>query len=245
MKNSKVLTVFLILALSLLMPKEANSQIMEVGATGGLSYYIGDINPSKHFNQSEIGFGASLRYYQNLRWAFRFQYSRLDLTSSDEVVAFRPERNLAFNSDVNDFALIAEFNFFNYWTGSKKERITPYIFAGVSLLSFNSTDLEGNALQPQKNEGVDYSTLSWSVPFGIGVKYSISKRLGATLEWRIHKTFTDYIDDIEGYYLDEPEMQRGNGNSHVFGYNNDWYGILALTLSYRFNLPSRTVCHGM
>ena len=75
MKNSKVLTVFLILALSLLMPKEANSQIMEVGATGGLSYYIGDINPSKHFNQSEIGFGASLRYYQNLRWAFRFLYS--------------------------------------------------------------------------------------------------------------------------------------------------------------------------
>lgn len=245
MKNSKVLTAFLILALSLLMPKEANSQIMEVGATGGLSYYIGDINPSKHFNQSEIGFGASLRYYQNLRWAFRFQYSRFNLKSSDEDVKFRPERKLSFKSKVDDISLIAEFNFFNYWTGSKRERITPYIFAGVSLLSFNSTDLEGNALQPLKNEGVDYSTLSWSVPFGIGVKYSISKRLGATLEWRIHKTFTDYIDDIEGYYLDEPEMQRGNGNSHVFGYNNDWYGILGLTLSYRFNLPSRTVCHGM
>ena len=245
MKNSKVLTVFLILALSLLMPKEVNSQIMEVGATAGLSYYIGDINPSKHFNQSEIGFGASLRYYQNLRWAFRFQYSRFNLTSSDEVVGFRPERNLSFQSKVDDISLIAEFNFFNYWTGSKRERITPYIFAGVSLLSFNSTDLEGNALQPQKNEGVDYSTLSWSVPFGIGVKYSISKRLGATLEWRIHKTFTDYIDDIEGYYMDELEMQRGNGNSHVFGYNNDWYGILGLTLSYRFNLPSRTICHGM
>lgn len=245
MKNSKVQTAFLVLALSLLMPKEVNSQIMEVGATGGISYYIGDINPSKHFNQSEIGFGASLRYYQNLRWAFRFQYSILNLTSSDELVAFRPERNLAFNSVVNDFAFIAEFNFFNYWTGSKKERITPYIFAGVSLMSFNSTDLEGNVLQPQKNEGVEYGNISWSIPFGLGVKYSISKRLGVTLEWRMHKTFTDYIDDIEGYYKDKPEMQRGNGNSHAFGYNNDWYGILGLTLSYRFNLPSRTVCHGI
>ena len=197
--------------------------------------------------------------------------------NTDEYVKFRPERGLSFKSKVDDISLIAEFNFFNYWTGSKRERITPYIFAGVSLLSFNSTDRKGNALQPQKNEGDYYSTLSWSVPFGIGVKYSISKRLGATLEWRIHKTFTDYIDDIKGYYKNDnsydnnkdkemkrgngnsdgldyykykypkykPKKQRGNGNSHDFGYNNDWYGILALTLSYRFNLPSRTVCHGM
>lgn len=237
--------MFLFLALSFLMPKDLSSQIMEVGATGGLSYYIGDINPSKHFKQSEIAFGGVVRYYQSLRWAFRFQYSRFNLSSSDEIVAFRPERNLSFQSKVDDFALMAEFNFFDYWTGSKKDIITPYIFAGVSLLSFNSTDLEGNALQPQMNEGVQYSTLSWSVPFGIGLKYSLTKRLGATLEWRIHKTFTDYIDDIEGYYFDNPNVQRGNGNSHVFGYNCDWYSILGLTISYRFNLPYKAVCHGM
>ncbi len=245
MKNNKVLTIFLFLALSFVMPKNLSSQIMEVGATAGASYYIGDINPSKHFLQSKLAYGGSLRYYQNLRWAFRLQYSRFNLISSDEVAAFRPERNLAFQSKVDDFAFIAEFNFFDYWTGSNRDIITPYIFAGVSFLSFNSTDLQGNVLQQQQNEGVAYETYSWSIPFGLGVKYSISKRLGATLEWRMHKAFTDYIDDIEGYYLDKPEMQRGNGNSHVLGYNCDWYGILGLTISYRFNLPNKAVCHYM
>ena len=245
MDNNRVLTIFLFIALCFVMPKSLSAQIMEIGATGGASYYIGDINPSKHFLQSEMAYGASLRYYQNLRWAFRLQYSQVNLTSSDEKVAFRPERNLSFTSKVNDFSFIAEFNFFNYWTGSDKDFITPYIFAGVSFLTFNSTDLQGRALQPQQNEGVSYNTYSWSIPFGLGVKYSLTKRLGATLEWRMHKTFTDYIDDIEGYYLDRPEMQRGNGNSHVFGYNCDWYGILGLTISYKFNLPKKTVCHYM
>lgn len=245
MKRNKVLIVLMLLVLSLVMPKNLKSQIMEVGATVGLSYYIGDINPSKHFLQSEIAYGASVRYYQNLRWAFRLQYSRINLTSSDEVVGFRPERNLAFKSNVDDVAFIAEFNFFDYWTGSRNSFITPYIFAGVSFLHFNSTDMYGVELQPQHNEGVSYNNYSWSVPFGLGVKYSLTKRLGATLEWRMHKTFTDYIDDIEGYYLDDPEMQRGNGTSHMFGYNNDWYGVLGLTISYRFNLPKNETCHYM
>ena len=245
MKNIKILIVFLLLVLSFVMPKNLRSQIVEVGATAGVSYYIGDINPSKHFLQSEMAYGGAVRYYQNLRWAFRFQYSKLNLTSSDEVVAFRPERDLGFKSDINDFAFLAEFNFFDYWTGSKNNFVTPYIFAGVSFFYFNSTDLKGNVLYLQLNEGVEYKPYSWSVPFGLGVKYSITKRIGATLEWRMHKTFTDYIDDIEGYYLDNPEMQRGNGNSHVFGYNNDWYGILGLTISYKFNLPKNEICHYM
>lgn len=245
MKNNKHLTIFLLLVLSFVMPKNLKSQIMEVGVTGGLSYYIGDINPSKHFLQSKMSYGGAIRYYQNLRWVFRFQYSRFNLTSSDEVTDFRPERNLAFKSKLDDFAFIAEFNFFNYWTGSKSNYVSPYIFAGVSFFKFNSTDLVGRELQPQMNEGVEYSNYSWSIPFGLGVKYSITKRLGATLEWRMHKAFTDYIDDIEGYYLDDPEMQRGNGNSHVFGYNNDWYSFLGMTLSYRFNLPKKSTCHYM
>lgn len=245
MRNSRLLTVFLFFVLSLVSPKNLKSQIMEVGATGGLSYYIGDINPSKHFLQSKMAYGGSIRYYQNLRWAFRLQYTRFNLTSSDGVVGFRPERALAFKSKVDDIAFMAEFNFFDYWTGSKNSFISPYIFAGVSFFRFNSTDLNGRELQPQNNEGVSYSTYSWSIPFGLGVKYSLTKRLGVTLEWRMHKTFTDYIDDVEGYYLDNPDLQRGNGDSHMFGYNNDWYGVLGLTLSYRFNLPKKETCHYM
>ena len=110
------------------------------------------------------------------------------------------------------------------------------------------------------DEDFSYNGYSFSIPFGIGVKYSMNERLGLTLEWTMHKTFTDYIDDIHGLYpetpvvvdgvnytdpsgLYQPGMQRGNGTASGFGYNCDWFGTLQLTILYRFNLPRKNVCH--
>lgn len=260
MKIKKLLVMFSMLLMSMVMTQEAKSQIMEIGATAGLSYYIGDINPNRHYAQSEFAWGASVRYYQSPRWAFRFQYSNLNLSAADAKSSFRPERALAFSNKVNDFALLAEFNFFDYWTGSKRNFISPYIFAGVSLFTFNPVHPDGTQLHDVMTEGVDYNLTSWSIPFGIGVKYSLFKRIGLTLEWRLHKTFTDYIDDIHGLYPEidvvngdyiysdptgnyEAGMQRGNGtNESSLGYNCDWFGTLGLTVSFRFNLPKSKSC---
>ena len=261
MKIKKLLIIFSVLLMSMMMTQEAKSQIMEIGATAGLSYYVGDINPACHFSQSEFAWGASVRYYQSPRWAFRFQYSNLNLSSSDAKSSYRPERGLAFSDKVNDFAILAEFNFFNYWTGSKRNFISPYIFAGVSLFTFDPIHPDGTHLHDVMTEGVDYSLMSWSVPFGIGVKYSLFKRVGLTLEWRLHKTFTDYIDDIHGVYPEvetvkgdyaysdptgsyKPGMQRGSGTyESSLGYGCDWFGMLGLTVSYRFNLPQNKSCN--
>lgn len=267
MKISKLFLMISVMMLSMLTHREAKSQIVEIGATAGLSYYIGDINPSLHFAQSDLALGASLRYYQSSRWAFRFQYSNLNLSATDLESSYRPERELGFQSNVNDFSLIAEFNFFDYWTGSKRGFITPYIFAGVSVFKFNPHYYNPNypddatPLQPICTEGQaePYSLVSWSIPFGVGVKYSLHKRVGLTLEWRLHKTFTDYIDDISGVYPEpalvngnykysdptgnyEVGMQRGNGAVSSLGYNCDWFGTLALTISYKFNLPKKKGC---
>lgn len=260
MRISKLLVVIAAALMSMLTHYEAKSQIVEIGATAGLSYYIGDINPGSHFAQSKFAWGASVRYYQSSRWAFRFQYSNLNLSASDAKSSFRPERGLAFTNKTNDFALIAEFNFFDYWTGSKRSFVTPYIFAGVSVFTFNPMSTDGKELQPIRTEGVEYNLVSMSVPFGIGVKYSIAKRVGLALEWRLHKTFTDYIDDIHGVYPEEklvngnytysdptgnyePGMQRGNGTTDSsLGFNSDWYGMLGLTISFRFNLPKKKSC---
>ena len=260
MKISKLLTIILISSISVFTCQEAKSQIVEVGATAGLSYYIGDINPSRHFAQSEFGWGASVRYYQSPRWAFRFQYSNLNIAASDAKSSFRPERGLAFSDKINDFSIIAEFNFFDYWTGSKRNFITPYIFAGVSVFTFEPISADGKPLQPMCTEGVEYNLVNMSIPFGIGVKYSLCKRVGVSLEWRLHKSFTDYIDDIHGVYPEaslvngnyvysdptgnyEPGMQRGNGSTDSsLGFNCDWYGTLGLTLSFKFNLPKKKGC---
>lgn len=265
MKKSKVLKTFFLLVAAFLMQGKADAQIIEVGATGGLSYYVGDINPKKHFSQNELGFGAVVRYYQNFRWAFRFQYSNMNLTSSDAMSAFRPERDLSFNSTINDFALMAEFNFFDYWTGSNRNYITPYIFAGLSYFTCNTSlpkglelDSEGNVEQSFDSNGnvlfaEEYENMpkgsNFSVPFGIGVKYSVFKRIGMSLEWRIHKTFTDEIDKVVDNYSYEivtnPSLGTEEQKYHKepMGYKCDWFSMLGLSITYRFNLPKKDACY--
>lgn len=283
MKKSIFLTIIFLLVFLCGMPQKSKAQIVEVGAFAGMSYYIGDINPGGHFRQPNMNFGAVVRYYDNLRWAFRLQYSHLNLKADDATIGFRPERDLNFTSKVNDFAFLAEFNFFNYWTGSNRDYITPYIFAGISVFNFNPCAYDGMELSPLNTEGnfqmndkgeymldndgdkiPDYYDLySVSIPFGVGLKYSMTSRLGMTLEWRMHKTFTDYIDDVSGLYPEtsavvegvdytdpsdsyKPGMQRGNGAGkkwREFGYNNDWFGTLEFSIVYRFNLPRREICH--
>lgn len=262
MRFSKLL-FFICLSVFVFRPNNAKAQVMEVGVAGGLAYYIGDIVPGRHFEQSDFAFGASLRYYQNSRWAFRFQYSNINISASDANSFVRPERGLAFSSKVNDFALLAEFNFFDYMTGGKSRigKVSPYIFGGLSFFTFNPVHPDGTELQPLKTEGATYNLYSFSIPFGLGVKYSLGKRIGVTLEWRIHKTFTDYLDDIHGIYPQndvvgtngynytdpnnnyEPGMQRGHGTAESILVNSDWFSMLGLTISYKFNLPQSKKCN--
>ena len=229
MKRSRVVTLLFFLALSVLMPNKVNAQIIEVGATGGVSYYIGDINPGKQLNHSDLAIGGIVRYYNNLRWAFRFQYSNMSLQGVDETGFYEPVKE-SFISKVNDFSLLAEFNFFDYWTGCKQDFITPYIFAGLSFFAYNTKGSENNAISNGNG---------FSVPFGLGIKYSLCNRIGLNLEWRMHKSFVDDIDNVEDFEY----YSNGNLNELPLAYRRDWYSMLGLSVVYRFNLPKRTVCN--
>ena len=267
MKNCKkhfLVTLIVLMLGQFLAPKAAHSQVIEVGGSVGLSYYMGDINPSKPFNQSQLGWGALVRYYNDTRWAFRLAYSNLQLNGSDKASGYRPERGLSFNDNVNDVALIAEFNFFDYFTGSKRHGLSPYLFGGISVLSFNPkaddgtalcnvlTDVDYDGTMPSDGDA-KYSKVAVSIPFGVGVKYSLGKKLGIALEWRWDYAFTDWLDDCHAYYptvnneysdptnftgnFGETYIQRGNK------YNNDWYGYLNFSLVYKFVLPGGTDCN--
>ena len=240
------------------------AQDMEVGLFGGVNYYVGDINPSKQFSQPEPAFGFIARFNPNLRWAFRVSITTGKLIGDDAVVKFNENRGLAFESQVNDFSLIAEFNFFEYFTGSKRDYFTPYIFGGISVFTFDprhpdGTDLQAIGTEGQQNTDANgnrlgpapYNKVAFSVPFGIGVKYSLGKRVGLAAEWRIHKTFTDYLDDISTVYADLPPanqpygdptgsfdagMKRGDEST------NDWFSYAGITLTYKFDLRGKQRC---
>lgn len=276
MKNRKkyhIIALIVLLFGLFFAPKEVSSQVIEVGATGGLSYYMGDINPKMPFKQSKIGFGMVVRYYDNVRWAFRFTYTYQPIQGSDEVVGYRPERGLSFTNVINDFSVIAEFNFMNYFTGSKRSKMSPYIFGGLSLLTHNPKAADGTELRDiltdvdydgsvPDNGTSKYGSLTMALPFGLGVKYSAGKRIGLAVEWRMNLAFTDWLDDCHAYYpkyssTDEAYVQYADptGFTNNSGHNdkeyiqrgnmvdNDWYGYLNFSLVYKFVIPKKHDCN--
>jgi hypothetical protein len=248
-------------------PVRLYSQEMEVGITAGGSYYLGDLNPGGHFKQSKVMYGLVARYIADTRWCFRAQAIFANVAGDAANSSYLPERGLAFSSSITDISAFVEFNFLPYFTGSFKSKAATYIYAGLGVFFFNPTS-GGVDLRPLGTEGQNegylgrspYATTGISFPFGLGGKFSVTSKLSLQVFWEMHKTFTDYIDDISTtYYLNgrdiktddlaavmsdptlnhTPGMQRGNTGT------KDWYAFFGAALTYKFNLFAKNRCREM
>lgn len=272
---------FLLILSCLAIFVQANAQFddpktLEVGPHVGVSYYMGDLNPTLPFTQSKLQYGGLVRFNYNNRWTFRFDYSRATVTADDTKLKWRPERGLNFTSTINDFSLTAEFNFLEYYTGNPKKNVSPYIFGGISVFQYTAFATVGDQLvdlSDYATEGHIDPNAKWydkmfgktspigvSIPFGMGVKFSLSRHMAATVEWRMQKTFTDYLDDVATVYPEgehavytfedgstydltdptgnyKPGQQRGNSSF------NDWFGMARMSLTWKFNLPDGRGCN--
>ncbi len=259
---------------------QANAQFddpktLEIGPHAGMGYYMGDLNPTLPFAQAQLQYGGLVRFNYDNRWTFRFDYSRVTVTADDTKLSWRPERGLNFTSKINDFSLVAEFNFLEYYTGNPKKNVSPYIFGGISVFQYTVFANVGDRLvdlSDYATEGPEPADAKWydkmfgktspigvSIPFGMGVKFSVSRHMAATVEWRMQKTFTDYLDDVATVYpenhavytaedgttydLTDPTgnylagQQRGNSTF------NDWFGMARVSLTWKFNLPDGRGCN--
>lgn len=232
-----------------------NPQTIEVGPHFGASSYIGELNvwrnldqwQWKEFNQFNYDFGLLARYNYDSRWSFRIDYTYGKVRACDPEAAWRPDALLTFQSQVHDLGLMVEFNFLDYYTGHISNVISPYIFGGVSGFMFKTKPFTKNSLmdaiplQTQQTEAVTYSNYSMSVPFGLGCKMSLSKHLATTVEWRMHYTFTDYLDDVSGLYPADDKhsmlVSDAQGNSRVISGDPSNLGT-GTTLVYDFTDPS-------
>ena len=62
----------------------------------------------------------------------------------------------------------------------------------------------------------------FTLPFGIGLKSTVTDRIGWGAEWIIRKSFSDQIDGI-----DSPVK------NYIF-HNNDWYTTLSINITFKF-----------
>lgn len=187
---------------------------LEAGLSGGVAYYNGDIVPGVPFVMPKPAYGVVVRYNFGDRWTTKITYTNAkaagDITKSKPVVQGLQN----FTTTIHDISAMGEFNFMEYSTGSKKYNFTPYITAGAGFFAFNTEDIDPTV-----------KSHNFAAIFGLGFKYSLSKRFGLSAEWRMHKTFTDMLDG-----------QEGNSGT------NDWFGVANISLTYKIEFNNNCGC---
>lgn len=199
----------------------ATAQTPEIGVFGGGAYYIGDLNPYAHFNQTNYAVGVVYRHnFDNERVALRIQgiYGKISGDDAKANNVNQINRNLNFSSSLFEIGPLLEISFIEYIVGSmsrnKFKFQTPYLFAGITYVKMNpSGTYEGQTidLQPLATEGQEtsqnpsqnrYQLNQITIPLGLGYKFNVSTRFAISLEYGVRKTFTDYLDDVSGRYPD-------------------------------------------
>jgi len=259
-------TALILLALWAFQP--ARAQVNEFGLTGGAFYYIGDLNPTKHYpRDTKLAGGLLFRHNMSDRWALRVQalYGTLQAYDSDSDDSLQVVRNLHFRSRTFEASAVMEVNFFKYRSREKgSRRWTPFLFAGLAYFranpqaqlndtwySLQSLGTEGQGTSARDTE--PYKIDQLAIPFGAGLKFNFG-RIDMQLEWGMRRTYTDFIDDVSGTYVDNDLLSVENGPlaaaladrsglNTIPGFGNadrargnrntrDWYNYTGLSITY-------------
>ena len=183
---------------------------VDLGIFGGGSYYLGDINQSKQFYSLSYAFGGLYRYNINSRYTIRgsVYYGNLQADDQDFNNRFQQSRDYSFSGTVLDATLQFEFNFMPYSTFGRAGEYTVYTTGGIGVAFIN---ISGPA-----------SLLV--IPFGVGAKVNLGKKMGVGIEWGFRKMFYDNLDVYENPI--DPEYRS-------FIHNFDWYSIVGVSLTYK------------
>ncbi|MBX2944399.1 MAG: hypothetical protein KF725_01095 [Cyclobacteriaceae bacterium] len=194
--------------------------------------YFGDLAPSPKRLSTDIGFtrpavGVSFTHRFGPRYQVTgsFMYGGIrgsDADSADPNDAdngvFRYVRNLSFRNRIKELSAIAQVDLFeNQATYISRVPWTPYVYAGIAVFHHNpqaqvpQTDLLNNPfsdagqwvdLKPLQTEGKSYSLIQAAIPFGLGARFRINEVMDLSAEFGFRYTFTDYLDDVSGNYVD-------------------------------------------
>ncbi len=214
-KNHKYLSrfVFVVSLISFIICSEALSQRKaDFGVFAGISWYQGDIN-SYPFYSPGLATGPVYRYNFHPRASVRFSaiFSNLSGDDMDFQNEVQQLRAASFQTQGIDFAGVWEHNFLPYQTAFKKTRYSPYVFAGIGYHFILSSNVNSES--------------HFTIPFGLGFKWNINKRLSAGIENSFRKTYNDRLDGVENFSMDEKYRLLGN---------KDWYSFTGFFLSFKF-----------
>ena len=255
--------------------EEAVVQEGEYGVSLGAAHYFGDLNPNPRFNRPGLAVGAFFRKQFGSYVAVRIggQYGFVGYSDKYNTKnEFMYRRNLSFNSNIWELALQGDFNFLKFIPGSDYNRFTPYITFGLGIFNYDpyayyegqkvflrslGTEGQGSAAYPDRKP---YGSMAVCFPLGVGVKYSLNRRMNLGFEVLYRFTTTDYLDDVSKTYAPDAQPQTLPDGSPTLwyalqdrsgavgepigikgrqrGYSNQKDGYITAQVTLSFNLTS-------
>ncbi len=210
----------------------------DIGIWGGTSVYFGDMSEALPFQTFNLNFGAYFRYNFNARVGLRAMFLTGNVAQKGEIEGMP----WAFDKSVQDLSLQVEINYLKYILGEKKTPFSSYVTFGIGVdyFSYNMDPALIAQFNPEHNKGSDIidndPVIATTIPFGIGFKYNIGRRLGVGIEYQARKMFSDKLDDIDDTLAIKAEGEREEITYTTGVHNNDWSGYLGIHVTYMIYL---------
>lgn len=223
--NMKKTVLLFCLLVSVLMTN-AQQYNMGFGVRAGASNFLGDIGSgdlargfvyNMELRDTRWAVGAFTRYRFHPLFAVQasFDWVRIVGKDSNSDNRARLGRNLSFKNNLLN--LNAKLEFYPQilavsdvgYRGRYRTDYQTYFFAGIGGVYHNpKAEYNGKnvKLRPLMTEGVKYSPIAFTVPFGGGFFFTHKRihRFGFEYSW--NWTFTDYLDDISTQYVAPSQM---------------------------------------
>ena len=157
---------------------------VDLGIFAGTSHYLGDLNKERLFYAPSFSFGGFYSYNLNPRYAIKaaVNYAPIRGNDADFANEFQQLRAEQFKTNITDISVQFEFNFSKYMYSPMKKSFSPYVSAGLGIAMVNQAgDFSYNLI----------------IPFGLGAKFHLTRRISVAALWEFRKTFTDALDGYD------------------------------------------------
>ncbi len=233
--------IFIILIIFII-PFCSFSQKNEIGFHLGGAYYVGDLNPWKHFAHTRPAGGLTYRHNFTSNIALKTTGTFAMLYADNSKSGFNPYGDISFQSKVIELSPQLEIDFFPFYIGNNDYLATPYVFGGIAAY-YQTPELTVNDELYTSPDISDYGSapqFSASMPFGIGLKSALSKKVCLSFEWGFRKTFSDYTDKMGVLYIEtgnsqtNPSPNKITLNNYQVGSeeDDDWYTFASIHLTF-------------
>jgi opacity protein-like surface antigen len=229
---------------------------------GGLGFttYYGDLCDSWDCMTLRPAVGLGFQHRTdalNTRLSYRFEFNYFRLGVKHDTY---PTRMLDFRSGNVEMFVAAVYDLYPYEKHFRRRPLaSPYFFAGIGFATINphgSLNGQWYALKPLHTEGVNYSSVTPTIPFGAGVRLKYTYNAEFVFEGGYRFTFTDHLDDVSSTYyksqasFSDPiaaQLSKKSAPSQIIRGNphqNDGYFMFNVRFRWTFGKPQMAKFRG-